>query len=445
MSIAHTTSCPYLPGQPVNLLHVPTEIEPLRLRSASTTSISLSNLRTMNPYEKFMAPRQPPPLPLLPRLNTSPAVYSHKRTARSLSPKVDKQWSARGFFGLRSPLPPLADAGSRGRSSSLTRVVERTRDASTSTLGSVELPTPRGLRTKSRSPSPASIARDNLREPSPLRRNLVIQDNSGYTTTTFTVPDEIAEDVEDDANFASELPRKSVHEKGLHTQLSPPPSARPPPPIRSLSAISKPLPELPSLMQQNSMSIPAIFTEQDQQARLIPAPLRIKPSQLNLVEPRSHFSISTIATSVASPIESDFSGFDAGEDFELTADLESSDEWSYSPILDMSPVLSSGGFSGYTLPEEDYASQQTLSKHTPLSPISTTATRATFGAAAFAPMMEVAAKVEEENLTSLELLMSEMGYLGDVIVRQWWAFFIFFLLVVCSEWVLQTATFSSLF
>lgn len=259
------------------------------------------------------------------------------------------------------------------------------------------------------------MVRINSREPSPLRRNLITQDNTGYTTTTFTVPDDIAEEAEDDANFASELPRKSLHEKGLHTQLSPPPSARPAPPIRSLSDISKPLPELPSLVQQNAALDSIGLAVTKDHAQLIPAPLRLKPSQLNLVEPRSHFSISTVATS---PSGSEFSGFEAEEESELTADLESGDEWSYSPVLDMSPVLSPGGFSGYSLPQEDYASQQTLSKHTPLSPMSTTATRATFGAAAFAPILESAAKVEDENMNSLELLMSEMGYLGDVIVRQ---------------------------
>lgn len=95
------------------------------------------------------------------------------------------------------------------------------------------------------------------------------------------------------------------------------------------------------------------------------------------------------------------------DDEELTADLESGDDFTYSPILE-----DGKGFSGYSLPEGDYDSEHTLRKQTPLSPLTATATRTTFGAPAFAPVTTA----DIESMSALEQLMSEMGYLGDVIV-----------------------------
>lgn len=387
------------------------------------TSVTSSNLKTMNPSDKFMAPRQPPPPPalLLPRLNTSPSKLERKRTARSLSPKVDKQWSARDFFGLRSP-PTTMETDARGRSASVTRMADKGVNASTATSSSRSNSSRRQpTRLHSRSPSP-SLLSAHSREPSPLRQT-VDRASGGYATTTFTVPDEIAEEIEDDENFASDQQRKSIHEKGLFTRLSPPPSARPSPPVRSQTNTSKPLPDLPALQQARlSEALPIISFDQDRQTVLIPEPLRLRPSLPNLSEPRSHFSVSTVATSMGSPTSSYFSFSDAGldeEESEQTGDLGSGDDCSHSPVLDLSPILSPGkGFAGYSLPEGDYASEQTLRKQTPLSPVDAAATRTTFGAATFSPVCEVSEREEDENLTALGLLMSEMGYLGDVIVRK---------------------------
>jgi len=123
-----------------------------------------------------------------------------------------------------------------------------------------------------------------------------------------------------------------------------------------------------------------------------------------------------MASSITSPTDSHFSftsehsiSSDLNDDDEsLAADVGSGDEFTYSPVLADIPV---GGFSGYSLPEADYASEQTLRKETPLSQLSPTASRATFGAtrqATFEP--------EAEQMTALQQLLSEMGYLGDVIV-----------------------------
>ncbi|PLB37357.1 uncharacterized protein BDW47DRAFT_117995 [Aspergillus candidus] len=68
-----TSRCPFLPGQPVNVLHVPVILPDTH--STSSRDQSLAGLRTdhrtMNPEDKFMNPRQPPK-PKASRLRTSP-------------------------------------------------------------------------------------------------------------------------------------------------------------------------------------------------------------------------------------------------------------------------------------------------------------------------------------------------------------------------------------
>ncbi|GAD98866.1 hypothetical protein ANI_1_1902014 [Paecilomyces variotii No. 5] len=70
-----TTSCPFLPGQPVNVLNVPVilpDSQTTHKRDRSADSC-LSDNRTMNPDDKYMNPRTPPK-PKLPRLRTSPQL-----------------------------------------------------------------------------------------------------------------------------------------------------------------------------------------------------------------------------------------------------------------------------------------------------------------------------------------------------------------------------------
>ncbi|KAL4909876.1 hypothetical protein BDW74DRAFT_173358 [Aspergillus multicolor] len=66
-----TTHCPFLPGQPVNVLQVPIilpDTNPTRARSPSAQK----PVRTMNPDDKYMNPREPPKPKL--RLRTSPPL-----------------------------------------------------------------------------------------------------------------------------------------------------------------------------------------------------------------------------------------------------------------------------------------------------------------------------------------------------------------------------------
>jgi hypothetical protein len=212
------------------------------------------------------------------------------------------------------------------------------------------------------------------------------------------IPDEIAEEAEDDDNFASQPSRMSINEKGIFTPLSPPPSVSRPPIVRAKTATntSKPLPQLP------------------EDFPLMPPPLRLRSVVSAADLPRSHFSISTISTTITSPTDSSFSSIgeeDSNEDEDLTADMGSGDEFTYSPVLSETPAP---GFNAYSLPEDQYASEQTLTKDdSPLSQLTQTASRATFGAS---PPFLPNPVPDAESMSTLEQLLHQVGYLGDVIV-----------------------------
>ncbi|KAI9876776.1 MAG: hypothetical protein M1830_005721, partial [Pleopsidium flavum] len=94
-----TTSCPLLPGQPLNVLDVPTQIGEgdVRARSGSTSSAVGC---TMNPEDKYLNPRAAP-VPMLPRLTTSQTSL-HGATDHSSSPRSGRSpWSAKS--GRSSP------------------------------------------------------------------------------------------------------------------------------------------------------------------------------------------------------------------------------------------------------------------------------------------------------------------------------------------------------
>jgi hypothetical protein len=355
----------------------------------------------MNPADKFMTPRPPPPTPTLARLNTSTSVLTKQRTARSLSPTSEKpQWSPRMFFGLRSQNSSLQDADRRGRSSSLSKV-QAAASASTPSLGlrSDDMRKVKSL-PHTREVSPQSFKKPLSREPSPLRQ-LFSQENSSYNSAPLVIPDEIAEEAEDDDNFASQLSRLSINEKGILTPLSPPPSSLRSPAgrVRTATNTSKPLPQLP------------------EDFPLMPPPLRLRSAVSAAELPRSHFSTSTISTTItASPTDSSFNFSEIGslpdsnEDEDLTADVGSGDECTYSPVLSETPAQ---GFSGYSLPDDQYASERTIGKDNPLAQLTQTASRTTFGAA---PPFLPNPVPDAESMSTLEQLLSEMGYLGDVIV-----------------------------
>ncbi|KAE8387319.1 hypothetical protein BDV23DRAFT_129283 [Aspergillus alliaceus] len=75
-----TSHCPLLPGQPVNVLHVPVILPD----TGQSSTPPKPEQRTMNPEDKYMNPRQPPK-PILPRLRTSPPLLQQPASPWSFS------------------------------------------------------------------------------------------------------------------------------------------------------------------------------------------------------------------------------------------------------------------------------------------------------------------------------------------------------------------------
>ena len=357
------------------------------------SSMANGDIKTMNPADKFMTPRAPPPPPKLARLNTSTSVLTKERTTRSLSPTSERpQWSPRMFFGLLSSNSSSLDPEKRGRSSSLSKV----QAAGSASTPSLALRSEEMRKVKSvphtREVSPQSFKKTSSREPSPLRQ-LFSQESNTYNSAPLVIPDEIAEEVEDDDNFASQLSRMSINEKGIITPLSPPPSSfRSAGRAKTATNTSKPLPQLP------------------EDFPLMPPPLRLRSAISAAELPRSHFSTSTISTTITSPTDSSFSlgEEESNEDEDLTADVGSGDEFTYSPVLSETPAP---GFSGYSLPEDTFTSEQTIRKDA--SPLTQSSSQATFGAA---PPFLPDPVPDAESMSTLEQLLHDMGYLGDAIV-----------------------------
>ena len=197
-SLPSTTTCPYLPGQTVNTVWVPVE-QTLRKRSASLTSVRDADFKTMNPNDKFTTPRaapSPPATPGLARLPTAPTMLQHKRSARSLSPSPNWMFSPRKLFSRKS---------------------------SSSSLREVRSPTFPGE--EPRSCSRASSSRSRDMSPESLRRFLVddYEDEIDVAERpSIAIPEDIAEEFEDDDNFAT----SAASETQPVTVLSPPPMQR---------------------------------------------------------------------------------------------------------------------------------------------------------------------------------------------------------------------------
>lgn len=94
-----TTNCPLLPGQLVNVLHVPYALSGNRSRNPSTSSTS-SERRTMNPEDKFMNPRPAPSKPDTVRINTSPVLADFDLTKDDLQVPAKETPNANRFLRL---------------------------------------------------------------------------------------------------------------------------------------------------------------------------------------------------------------------------------------------------------------------------------------------------------------------------------------------------------
>ncbi|KAL3419403.1 hypothetical protein PVAG01_09625 [Phlyctema vagabunda] len=393
-SLPSTTHCPFLPGQPVNLLPVPVEVKSPRLRSGSMTSMFTSHYKTMNPADKFVAPRPPPQIPasVVRRSSTSPADSSlaAKRSARSVSPKSEKQpsspWSPKLLFSRR-PSSSAESTYRRGRTPSSSMSADGDSNISHPVLTSrTDL-----HRVSQQLPRNGSVSSINSITQNALH---IESGRSSRHNSDVIIPEDIAEEdseeEDDDENFATQLSQLSMESDVGITRLCPPPPRSPLLPFSSgHTSFQKLLPEIP-------------------EAPVKPGALGIKIDQPQLE--RSHFSTSTISTTATSPSESSFD-FSEGQMSDSNDDFEYMDEEpAYPTFLEEYEANTTRGhtsrFNGYSLPDGDFASEQTLRKVSPQDH------RISFDGAAMAGTARPEA-AEQETLNTLQQLMSEMGYLGD--------------------------------
>jgi hypothetical protein len=243
------------------------------------------------------------------------------------------------------------------------------------------------------------------------------------------IKDEIREEDfedDDDGNFASPVVDP---ERMARTSLYPPPfqikQAEPQrlrPSFPNLRAETKPLPSLP-----NHEFSPVVVAS----PTMIPAPLNLTyPTTLN---PRSHFSIDTVATGFVSPTDSHFSeipsiydSYDDSNDDDGDGDGENLNEDSFTDTIVDSPERRKAF--QYTLPTPGYGSDTTLTlkKDPSISTLNLHSldnkvdVRATFGPQV-QPKIEMGMGIGEsvgmeEQMSALDDLLKEMGWLGDVIV-----------------------------
>ncbi|KAI0902461.1 hypothetical protein F4806DRAFT_39827 [Annulohypoxylon nitens] len=280
-SMPTTNACPYLPGQTVNTLDVPSE-RLSRIRSASMNSLRITDYRTMEPRDKFMTPRPAPPVPSLPdlRVGSSPQPAMslvHKRSARSLSPAPSWTSAARRFLGRKKNCSQDSDAGSE------TEVESHCGEESRQSRRYFEEPrstTPSGRSIRSRDMSPESLRRF-LSDDLPQSPAVVEQ------APRLLIPDEIIEENEDDDNFAT----SAVSENAPFTVLSPSPFQR------SVSSSSV----KPDTSVSATVVIPVDIKKDD---GAISKPIGALPRMetIGLDVPRSHFSYSTTSSSMVSPV-----------------------------------------------------------------------------------------------------------------------------------------------
>ncbi|KAK7952703.1 uncharacterized protein PG986_008431 [Apiospora aurea] len=287
-----TTSCPYLPGQTVNTLDVPTE-HPSRHRSASMTSITAADYRTMNPMDKFRSPRPAPTVPGMARslVSSSPteALQLHKplptpeasqpqRPSRSQSPTP--RWiSARRLFGLKPSNRGSSADRSKGAIQSDTSDTASVK-SSHSNHSSQSYPSERN--TRSTTPSGGSRSRDM--SPEALRRFLsddipVVTTPPVETNIGLSIPEQIMEENEDDDNFASH----AAAEVAPSTLLSPPPF------LRSFSS--------PSITSCLNVSSDTIVPQQEPSTTV----RHSHSTAFKLHIPKSRFSLSSSSSAITMP------------------------------------------------------------------------------------------------------------------------------------------------
>ncbi len=381
----------------MNTLWVPIE-RSLRKRSASLNSMRNHDFKTINPQDKYITPRPAPPVPwsLETRLGTSPAALRHDRSGRSESPtpSMSWPWSPRRLFSRKSSSRPsdrdiLSEDEVRPGSSM------DDWSSAQSSEGS-----------RSRDISPESLRRF-LVEDAPF----AAEPADLGERPSVVIPEDIAEENEDDENFATSA---SFSETMMYTGLSPPPLPR----GASTTTV---------VHQEEAATDETPQAEVDEAATFSEPPARAPP-QLPTFEgpdmdfPQSHFSVSSDASSVRSPLSphsldsNDLPSFYHSEsEDEDTVLAREEDGFPFQTLGGVSADGAFGGgslmmaFSGYRLPRTEeggklavnstMGSPALIARNDPDLPVGNTSLLAAPAAAA----------------SGLDDLVHELGWMADVI------------------------------
>lgn len=381
-SLPHTTSCPSLPGQPVNILDVPEERNPSHERSSSLNMLS-GMPQTLRPEDKFLQPKAVPSSKLLSRLHTSPPKVQSNQSmasAQSTSPKGKLPWLARNFWGLKSASGCTEGFVDWRRAQTPDSMSESPRadgsePSNVAWLHDMESSLPDEIYD---SACFLSLQKSGTAENAKWKP--ILPSNS--MTQPLYIPDDISEeclkelDDEDDDNFASASDEEDLHAASFAAGLSPPHSgSRVQSPVTTLrSAISgmKPLPMLPHRLQTN-LSGNAVLTQDKRQPSRSPTVLS---------ESKSTFSIRTCSSGFISPTESKLSSTSS-----IYSVMDDDD--------DAKHELSVPAHDVYSLPADDNRSDMTLTKDKFDNPLVT----------------KDLASVKDKRSS----MLLELGYLGDFI------------------------------
>jgi hypothetical protein len=319
----------------------------------------------MRPGDRFMTPRAPPPKPSVARSASQPSEAPQAST----SPRCDKPGWASKFFGRRSRPSSPVQASMIRRASEPDISHESARPNSPPASRAIKYIAPTYSAPTSRVASP-------IRSHPYTLQMLTSPENPNVYPSPLVIPEEIPEEHEDDDNFSTQLRELSFADNDHFTGLAPPPAHRQPTPS---SDTSKPLPQLP----------------QD-------APL----SPLSLTLPRSHFSVSTISTALTSPTESQFGFSDTAsiyDSYDESESIETGEGFTYNPMV---AEVERRKFAGYSLPDGDYSSQQTIVKDSLSRTSSNNACPRDSG---------FSEGNCQETTSTLEELFIDLGYLGTTI------------------------------
>lgn len=335
-----TTACPSLPGQTVNTVIVPVE-QSLRQRSASLTSVRQESFRTMDPDAKFATPR-PAPAPVMEstarRLGSASTLLQKRPCTRSPSPAP----SWKRFFTRRLGQRDADRSPTRGQTADSSEPVEGTSLLQDSPAHTRSSTPSEGART--RDLSPESLRRF-LSDGTPTHVEAV-----PHQPTTLSIPDEIAEDVDDDDNFAT----STISENQVYaTSLSPPPFQR--------SASADTIPRAASNLSSITLTAGQPFDQKlpddgqaDGNQAEQPESQRSLPKLETNAKPR--WSISATSSLLATPISPQLvaddppSFYDSNDEDDDVASTIEADNFAHQAVIDA--PFSSEVFRGYSLPRQ---------------------------------------------------------------------------------------------